>query len=524
MTPWLSRATARFLCDETGSLGIMTLGLLPAMLVAGGMAVDYMHMESSRVRLQATLDRAVLAAAALDQTREPEAVVRDYFARAGLGDRLASVEVEESLNFREVSATAAIDVDTFFLRLVGFDRLTASAAGSAIESHSSVEISLVLDVSGSMNDNQRLPRLKSAASNFVDAVLRSRLEGDEVSVTIVPFSTQVSAGPGILQHVPRSGAHEVSHCIDFQGPDFDSTEVDLSATYAQTGQFDPFTTSATPIEMPVCPPVGDVHRRILHHSGDADALKARIGGLSASGNTSIDLGVKWGAWLLDPTSRPVVDAGIAAGAVDADFAGRPLAHEDTEAMKVLIVMSDGANTTQYRLAPEFADGPSHVWRDPDTGRTSSRFWNGSRHVWFAPHDEQWRSVPYDDDGDPYDGAGDPLRLDDVALWRDYSIRWYAYNHWYRWSGSSDAYWREVGERTDAVQPAEKDRRTQDICRAARDRGIVVFTIGFEAGDHGDATLRDCASSAAHFFDVEGLQIEEAFRAISSTINRLRLSS
>jgi Flp pilus assembly protein TadG len=524
MAARLSRATARFLGDETGSLGIMTLGLLPAMLVAGGMAVDYMHMEASRVRLQATLDRAVLAAAALDQTRDPKAVVRDYFVRAGLGDRLASVEVEQSLNFREVSATAAIDVDTFFLRLVGFDQLTASAAGSAIESHSSVEISLVVDVSGSMNDNQRLPRLKSAASSFVDSVLRSTLEGDEVSVTIVPFSTQVSAGPDILQHFRRSDAHEVSHCIDFRGADFDTSEIDLAASHSQTGQFDPFTTSATPIEMPVCPPVDDLHRRILHHSGDAAALKARIGGLTASGNTSIDLGVKWGTWLLDPTSRPVVDAGIAAGAVDADFAGRPLAHEEDEAMKVLIVMSDGANTTQYRLASESSDGPSHVWRDPDTGRTSSRFWNGSRHVWFSPHDEQWRSAPYDDDGDAYDGAGDPLRLDEVVLWRDYSIRWYAYNHWYRWSRSAETYWREVGQRTAEVQPDEKDTRTAEICRAARDRGIVVFTIGFEAGDHGDATLRDCASSEAHFFDVEGLQIEEAFRAISSTINRLRLSS
>ena len=94
----LGRAAA-FLRDDGGSLSVLTIGILPAMLVAGGMAVDYMHMAASRVRMQATLDRAVVAAAALTQTRDPEEVVRDYFGKAGLGDELASVQVEEALNF-----------------------------------------------------------------------------------------------------------------------------------------------------------------------------------------------------------------------------------------------------------------------------------------------------------------------------------------------------------------------------------------------------------------------------------------
>ena len=52
-------------------------------LMLAGLAVDLMRYEASRVALQNTLDRATLAAAALNQDLDPEAVVRDYVAKAG---------------------------------------------------------------------------------------------------------------------------------------------------------------------------------------------------------------------------------------------------------------------------------------------------------------------------------------------------------------------------------------------------------------------------------------------------------
>ena len=44
----------------------------------------------------------------------------------------------------------------------------------------------------------------------------------------------------------------------------------------------------------------------------------------------------------------------------------------------------------------------------------------------------------------------------------------------------------------------------------------------ETYGQGDATLLDCASSAAHFYDVDGVEISEAFSSIASTINKLKL--
>ena len=70
-----------------------------------------------------------------------------------------------------------------------------------------------------------------------------------------------------------------------------------------------------------------------------------------------------------------------------------------------------------------------------------------------------------------------------------------------------AFWGEAG-----AQPL-----FSAICEAAKDAGIIVFTIGFEAPRSGQAILRECASSDSHFYDVEGLEIADAFASIASAI-------
>jgi len=54
-------------------------------------------------------------------------------------------------------------------------------------------------------------------------------------------------------------------------------------------------------------------------------------------------------------------------------------------------------------------------------------------------------------------------------------------------------------------------------------GIVIFAIGFEAPSGGQNLMRACASSDSHYFDVDGVEISEAFSAIARTINQLRLT-
>ncbi|MFN6978591.1 MAG: pilus assembly protein TadG-related protein, partial [Gemmobacter sp.] len=95
---------------------VFGLMLFVVMLMAGGLAVDLMRHEAERTRVQNTADRASLAAAALRQELDPEAVVRDYFEREGLSGNLTDVSVDGGLNYRNVEVETQASVSTLFMR------------------------------------------------------------------------------------------------------------------------------------------------------------------------------------------------------------------------------------------------------------------------------------------------------------------------------------------------------------------------------------------------------------------------
>jgi hypothetical protein len=75
----------------------------------------------------------------------------------------------------------------------------------------------------------------------------------------------------------------------------------------------------------------------------------------------------------------------------------------------------------------------------------------------------------------------------------------------------------------ASSTGTKNTRLQQICTATKNKGTIVFGIGFEAPTGGKTQIRACASSAGHYYDVTGLQIQTAFRSIASQIANLRLT-
>ena len=84
-----------FVRDERGSFIIFGIAVFMLMCLAGGIAVDTMRYETHRVHVQGTLDRAVLAAASLDQDLDPEEVVLDYFTKAGLSHLVVKEEAAD---------------------------------------------------------------------------------------------------------------------------------------------------------------------------------------------------------------------------------------------------------------------------------------------------------------------------------------------------------------------------------------------------------------------------------------------
>lgn len=528
------RRSAAFWRDESGNMTIFSVMMIVLMLTITGAAVDIMRQEAVRAELQGTIDRAVLAAADLEQNQAPDMVVRDYIETAGLSAALNDVTVDEGLNYRVVTAEGATDLDTFFLRMSGYDTLTAPARATAQEKVQNVEISLVLDVSGSMG-GARIVNMRNAANEFVDTVIQPEDAPGMTTVSVVPYNATVNIGQTLSPYFNLSEEHDYSHCAVFPDAAFDSVALDPAAALDRLSHFEMFNSdqSGTGIDNPWCP-TGD-RSRIVVHGGDVGGLQSAIDALDAGGNTAIDVGMKWGVALLDPAMRPLVAALIEDDLAPAGAVARPATYDDREALKFVVVMTDGQNTGQYDLAPEYRFGLSDIWvndrgtswrgddryslrvRDRSGTDDDVFFWERREHHGW---NDRYRNRP---DGGWNDARQmtwaevfDRFPMRGVA-WRMYTQPyydgWVSYHDWY------DVY---DGYSVIAGNSTGNDRLSR-ICRAARDQGIVVFAIGFEAPQDGQAAMKDCASSPSHYFNVSGVDITETFHAIARQINSLRLT-
>ncbi|OAN78296.1 hypothetical protein A8B82_11260 [Sulfitobacter sp. EhC04] len=459
---------------EDGSITIFACFMVVIMMMIGGIGVDMMRHEMERTRLQAVSDRAVLAAADLDQTLDPEAVVRDYFAKSGMADYVSAVNVDEGLNYRTVTVDATNTIKTQFMDTLGVENLSVPAYAKAEEKIQKVEISLVVDISGSMNNNNKMQNLKNAAGVFVDTVLKPENE-DLISVSLIPYSEHVNAGPGIFDQLNVNQVHPWSHCVEIPDSEFSSANFDINRSYDQMQHFQWNSYSIesgnqqNTLHDTVCPQNGNLnshtyenYEAITAFSQNAAALKAQINKFKPRSGTSIFLGMKWGVGMLQPNFRPIITTLSNSGKVDAAFSNRPSATNDPETLKTVILMTDGQNDRSMRI--------------PD---------------WYYNSDSE------------------------IMHWSRYNLQYYMnryVNYYYR----SDFYYEKYNA-------SQGDNLLDSICDAAKEARIVIWSIGFEVTDHGADVMRNCASSPSHFFRVEGVEIEDAFEAIARQINQLRLT-
>jgi len=519
----VGKLIARFGRSEDGSFVLFALYLFLAMILVGGLAVDILRHDYARTRLQNTIDSATLAAADLNQTLDPTAVVNDYFDKAGVADALDSVEVSETINSRTVRAVAKATIPTWFISAVGVDDLGLTSGGTAREAIQDVEISLVLDVSGSMTRDSKLTHLKTAANKFIDAMLKDGDTNRRVSISIIPYSSQVQADPRLLSQMTVTNRHGYSNCLDFGAGDFQTPAIDPSTSIVQTAHFDGVT-SGMMMDESWAPCRTDSDMAPLYLQDDKSKLKDKINDLRGAGNTSVEIGLKWGMGLLDPTMRTAL---VNSGAADSNFSERPYDYGRAQTIKVLIVMTDGQNTTQYMLDPAlypnvesdvyvgyFGDNWRITIRDIEDGnRDRDGYYN---EPYYVPGGDYWRSDP-----------GNWARaLTWPEVWANLSVRWHAWSgradqHYYDSTKSAvyDAWYTDVVK---SIGASEKNNRMADMCDTIKANGVVVYSIAFNISEANSTLLKDCASSGNNYFNVTGSQITYAFSAIATTINQLQL--
>lgn len=617
----IARRAARFQSDEDGGLIILALFFFIAMVMVSGLAVDLMRFETARVINQATMDRAVLAAAGLDQELDPRDVVVDYYVKAGKQPpELSDIQVEESyvgglvdengdpvpgqegeLVSRMVEIRSSVESPNYFTNWVSVgslfrddfeqggkggpaqvDSFRSVAASAALERIQNVEISLVVDVSGSMGSNNRLRNLKTAAREFIDTVVdETRTEGI-TSMSIIPYHAVVVTGP-LIDYLNADGevidvvnppahpgaitsyktTHNFSSCVRFDDEDFKTVIIDATTPLQRIGHFHE---GGDRYNQPTMSErwCDESRPGILVHSTDPTELKDHINALNASGWTAVDLGIKWGAALLDPAMRPVVTEMIDDGLIPERAANRPNDYAPTETMKVLVVMTDGENTVQRDLKQQYKNGPSRIWYsheawssaqscftawspdqrpsstscrsrryDPQLGRNLT--WRdgffvempdrSSSQRWFRPGD--WgttgdnRFYP----ADFLDAYPDARQIDYITL-HDWFAEDDIANFFFNGADTTERN-RHRNALEDFTGYTDADARMRDICDAVKEQpGVVIFTLAFEAPAGAKEVMKYCATGGADggfYYETDGTGISDAFRSIAGQITQLRLT-
>lgn len=320
-------ANTNFATDKSGNV-TMVFGLsILLMFTTGGGTVDFARYHHAKTKLHAALDSAVLAGgralqvSGSDDTSIAILAAQQYFEKmrpAGLtGSDPVFTVVENGTVLR---AQSNLSLNTPFLSLIGIDSLpanimTEAAISAGANAGTNLEISLMLDTTGSMS-GQKIADLKLAAKDLVDIVVWSDQSQHTSRVALAPFSARVNVGSylqsvsdvhatrtfngterkGITCVTERTGADALTDekpvgnaTVSAHRGDRGTTARDNQNNYSSTGLCR-ISSNGTWYEIP----------EIMPLTSDKTALKSRIDNLPAVGSTAGSLGTAWAWYLLSP--------------------------------------------------------------------------------------------------------------------------------------------------------------------------------------------------------------------------------
>lgn len=527
----------RFRRDEDGAIIVFALILFVLMIMVGGMAVDIMRYEATRVTLQQTLDRSTLAAAAMDQQLDPASVVTDYMDKAGLADQLDRVTVTNNATYRSVVAKGKIDIRPFFMQFMGIHNLPARAVSGAEQGVDNLEISLVLDVSGSMS-GQKIIDLRAAAAEFATNMLQND-PFDRVSIAIVPYNAQVNLGAPLLAKFKVTHQNGVANvdCVELPDAAYAMPAVprDLALpkyAYADaTGSTNYVDAAVSPIHAGSALPnlTGSSYCRANQEnvvrlpSNDLPTIISQINALTAGGNTSITLGMKWGLTMLDPSMNSAFAEFAAVGQMDAALSDRPYAYRSETTQKVVILMTDGEHVAHTRVTDGYKTGPSPIWKAPNGRYSVYKPTIAGPNKYYVPHLDSFQAGPFA-------GGGAAVQQNWETVWSQLRVSYVAWQFNARamsndWNGQVTAFYDWYNAMVGTWKSRdEMDAMLQTTCGQARDSGVVVYGIAFQAPQGGRTQISNCATTPANYYDAtDGDRLRAAFRQIATNLTQLRLT-
>lgn len=368
----LKSTTARFRRDESGQFGIIFAIGGSMLVLCVGLSVDFARMLNAKSHLASALDAAVTSTAR-DITRgkvdvkDAKKIVRAFLDANLDGQPLSADEValtKFDINplTSEISASASANVDIMFPIMGNPKVQQVNVSMGALYSERIVEVSMVLDVTGSMSDRNKIGDLKVAAKSAVKSFLENG--SDNTRVAITPYSWGVNAG-GLKSNVrDLNGNVPADGCsTERRGPQMfsDASPTADKVTRANDFRFYDVGNGKTGTITNgnwTCPAVP-----VQPLTKDAKTLNSMIDKLEAKGATAGQIGIQWGWYMLSPNWKSALPT-----------KSEPAAYAVANTEKYMIVMTDGMFNSEATGLSNAAI-PSHPGVTLASGRLALSYCN-----------------------------------------------------------------------------------------------------------------------------------------------------
>ncbi len=472
---------ARFVRDRRGSVAVLVgLGII-SFVGFVGIATDAARGYLVKAKLSEALDAAGLAGGKAFNSPTRDADIQQFFDAnfppGYLGATVSGPNPTIDTQDQKITLAATATIDTTFMRVLGFHNLTVSSVTEVTRQQTALDIVLVMDMSGSMNDyvsgQRKIVSARNAATELINILFGNNAASAQLNVGIVPFNSKVN--------------------VTYDGSVYNSA---LTTTQAVPGFVNPVTHGAqslvyfannSPVPLLNAPASnwkGCVYSRYLNDGIATDDADVLLGDLTTPQGS-------WAAW------EPIGAEGEPTASYFTRCSGAVGGQECTACQTVGItpmkhVKADVLNAIDALTNP---DGGTNIPQGLAWG---------------------WRVL---DESAPFNeaAANDPniTRNRAIVLMTDGE----------NCGASGDGYKATFGLCTIA-QPA-MNQRLRDLATNLKNAGIYLYTIQFgNAGTSQQQLMEDIASgpSAPYYhYAPSASELSAAFQEIGNNLSQLRVS-
>ncbi len=314
---------------------IFSLAIIP-IVGAVGAAIDYSRANSAKADMQAALDSTALKLAKDGTTlssTEMQASATSYFNAIFHRPEAQNVAVTPTISGSTLTVSGSATISTTVMGVLGFKQLNISGSSTVTWGANKLELSLVLDNTGSMLENGKMPALISASHQLLSTLQKAAKNPGDVKVAIIPFTTEVNIGTAYKTKPWLDWSYMNSSGGGGDQCGWDKEEEDGSITNWTGGvvdraqPYDVQDTTPTTDKATWYPAVNSTIATMQPLTSDWTALNAKIDQMKARGRTNLTIGLVWGWHALTP-NEPLTEATAPSSSVN----------------KYIVFLTDGMNT------------------------------------------------------------------------------------------------------------------------------------------------------------------------------------